>query len=312
MFPLDVSCSPSYGRHQVAFNEGLPVDIACVEGALSEISRFVDQYSQSWDSQASSRTLFHYTSPDGLIGIVTGKVIWASDMLSLNDASEAAYPYRVIEDVLDANQPDVPDEYRNRFKTQLEDYTFRLYTPFVACFSEEGDLLSQWRAYGEGGEGFALAFNFSWFSSLERDGFRLQRVIYERARQEDLIVRLLQRVSSLLGAQAFSAEEQTRIWQGAAASLAPWIIMFKDPAFSEEREWRLVNHTLMRATRFRRSGHRIVPYLEIPIAYAEAISGVVRGPYFANTDPRGLYYMMVSKGFVLGANIRDSKIPLRK
>jgi hypothetical protein len=288
------------------------VSIGRQERALSEISAFVDQQSQFWDAAKPPRALFHYTSPEGLIGIVTTKMIWASDMLSLNDASEAAYPYRLIGEVLDANHPNVSEKQRQRFKTQLTDYTFQSYAPFVVCLSEESDLLSQWRAYGNGGEGFSLEFKFSWLSSLESGGFRLQKVIYDRAQQEDLILMLLQQVSSLLADQAFSEEEQTQIWQGAAASLAPWVIMFKDPTFSEEREWRLVNTNLMRATHFRRSGHRIVPYLKIAINDAEAIAGVIRGPYFAGTDERGVYYMMVSNGFVLGASIRDSRIPLRK
>jgi len=40
-------------------------------------------------------------------------------------------------------------------------YSFRLGAPaaYIACFSEKGDLLSQWRAYADDGEGVAIGFD---------------------------------------------------------------------------------------------------------------------------------------------------------
>lgn len=116
--------------------------------ALAEMSTFVDDFSQFWTPENSPSELFHYTSPEALIEIVSSRFLWASDMLSLNDASEAEYPYKLIAEVLDKYHSGVPQEHRHRFKTQLTEYTFRLYAPFVVCFCEDGDLLNQWRAYG--------------------------------------------------------------------------------------------------------------------------------------------------------------------
>jgi len=288
------------------------MNLTRLEQVLSELSSFVDQQSQFWDPGEVPSDLFHYTSPEGFIGIVRSKSIWASDMLSLNDASEANYAMRLTAELLDKYHPNVPDVDRQRFKTQLTDYMFPLYTPFVACFCRDGDLLSQWKGYGSGGEGFALGFSFRWLSSLENIGFRLQKVIYDRAQQEDLILMHLTQVSSMVAVASFPQEDQSRIWQGAAMALAPWVVMFKDPTFAEEREWRLVNVNMMPTLLYRRSGHRIVPYVEIPITDATAITRVIRGPYFAGTDARGAYLMLVSHGFVSGATVLDSVIPLRR
>lgn len=285
---------------------------ADIQRELLELNEFVDQNGKLWSSKNQPTRLFHYTAPDGLIGIATTKTLWASDMLSLNDASEAAYAFSLIADVLDNHHPAVSADHRQRFQTQLTEYMFRMYTPFIVCFCEQGDLLSQWRAYGNGGEGFSIEFDFTWLTSLEPIGFRLQRVIYDRAQQEDLILMLLSKVSALIDRHSLSSEEEAEVWQGAAMSLAPWVVMFKDPSFQEECEWRLVNVPLMRASDYRRSGHRIVPYLKLKIADTSAITKVIQGPYFSGTEPRGIRYMMVSNGFVLGASICDSEIPLRK
>jgi hypothetical protein len=45
----------------------------------------------------------------------------------------------------------------------------------------------------------------------------------------------LDKARALLAETQLSEEELTTFWKGAAASLAPWIVMFKDPGFKEER-----------------------------------------------------------------------------
>lgn len=287
--------------------------ISLLEGHLSAMAEFVDKQSRFWNPDDPRAELFHYTSPDGFIGIVSQKTLWASDMLSLNDASEVRYPQRLIGEVLDEYASQIPARYKEQFEIQLTDYMFRLYTPFIACFCENGDLLSQWRAYGSEGEGFAVGLSVPWLLGLEKGRFRLQRVIYDRAQQTDLVLMFLETARSLLAESRLSEEELTAFWKGAAASLAPWVVMFKDPGFREEQEWRIVNVDPPKlGMQFRRAGHRIVPYIRIPLASPSAITRVIRGPYFANTDKRGAYLMLVTSGFIAGANIDDSKMPLRR
>lgn len=282
--------------------------------ACQEVSRFIHETGQSWSPRELPSKLFHYTTVEGFIGIITSRSLWASDMLSLNDASEASYPFRIITEALEAGRPGVPQEHRRRFETQLTEYLFRMCTPFVACFCEDGDLLSQWKGYGNGGEGFALGVSPSWLLSLDSSiGFRLQRVIYDVDQQVGLVRMLLDHVSSLLARRSFSDQEQREVWQQAAASLGPWVVMFKDPVFREEREWRLVKvMPIPRPCSFRRSGRRIVPYVEIPVRDCKAITRVVRGPYFSDTETRGAYIMMVTHEFIQGATFEDSRVPLRR
>lgn len=281
---------------------------------FSKVSGFVNEMSQFWNPKEPPFVeLFHYTTVDGFIGIITSRSLWASDMLSLNDASEASYPFKIITEALDTHGSGVPEEHRRQFKKQLIEYLFRMYTPFVSCFCEDGDLLSQWKGYGNGGEGFALGARFSWLLSLAASGFRLQKVIYDADQQTDLILMHLTKVSSLLAQRGFSDPDQRKIWQHAAASLAPWVVMFKDPVFKEEREWRLVNVApIPPPYSFRRSSHRIVPYVTIPVSDCQAFTRVIRGPYFSGTETRAAYIMMVSHGFVPGAAFHDSKLPLRR
>lgn len=47
----------------------------------------------------SESLLYHFTTTDGLIGIISKSEIWATEILYLNDHSEAAYRYRLQEDL---------------------------------------------------------------------------------------------------------------------------------------------------------------------------------------------------------------------
>jgi len=67
-------------------------------------------------------------------------------------------------------------------------------------------MLSQWRSYGSEGERFSLRFNVPWLVDLEKDRFRLQRVIYERAQQIDLILMFLTMANSLLAKHNLTEE----------------------------------------------------------------------------------------------------------
>jgi hypothetical protein len=43
------------------------------------------------------KRLFHYTSQAGLLGIITSNVLWATNVLYLNDSSELAYGLSIAE-----------------------------------------------------------------------------------------------------------------------------------------------------------------------------------------------------------------------
>src|ERR1035441_8491044 len=108
-------------------------------------------------------TLFHYTTAAGLLGILKGSNIWATDLRFLNDAQEAVYARdMVIEAVTTMENPVHRPEhwahehgepaleefgrYQGFVLNEMRNSEFGVY---VTCFCESGDLLSQWRGYGK-------------------------------------------------------------------------------------------------------------------------------------------------------------------
>lgn len=59
----------------------------------------------------------------------------------------------------------------------------------IACFSLEADQLSQWRAYGQDGEGIAVGFDYNYLKRLLKgqDKILIDKVVYRKNDQEKLI-----------------------------------------------------------------------------------------------------------------------------
>src|SRR6266540_4888350 len=105
----------------------------------------------------------------GLLGILRGSAIWATDLRFLNDAQEAIYAHELfVEAVRSVDNPtlqpghflhDVARSFGEEFAGYKELVSKDLLSPnfpvYVTCFCESGDLLSQWRAYGSD-HGYAI------------------------------------------------------------------------------------------------------------------------------------------------------------
>ncbi|HEY8660108.1 MAG TPA: DUF2971 domain-containing protein [Hanamia sp.] len=58
--------------------------------------------------------------------------------------------------------------------------------PLIGCFSKNGDLLSQWRAYAEDDKGFSIGFDSNYiYHGL---GVNINSVVYEEETQYRLIL----------------------------------------------------------------------------------------------------------------------------
>ena len=136
------------------------------------------------------RFLYYYGSLAMLQNSLRSKQIWLSDIRKSNDSEEISYGLRQIKHRLDAITKSLgrrrllPYDYD---ESLLSDEDIRKYSPqlcralqtiynemsekrdsryahfdgrrcFALCFSGDGDLLSQWRGYGDDGRGVAIGF----------------------------------------------------------------------------------------------------------------------------------------------------------
>jgi hypothetical protein len=159
----------------------------------------------------------------------------------------------------------------------------RMATYYVACFCEDDNLLSQWRAYGRSG-GFALGFRTAEYGRLRPDPMiiLLRRVVYEKSAQIKLLGDLAVSSMGVLrdddvvrgDANSPSTESVVEAGNAVAQTFLSFITCFKAPDFAEEREWRLVCQPFLaddneklagvgKIVRFRGSSRGLIPYIHL-------------------------------------------------
>lgn len=138
--------------------------------------------SPPYSEDSRDDALLHYTSADGLIGILQNKEIWSTAYYCTNDESELAAGKGILTPVfmrathkmVQDNDPLVRNfsargveilEYARGFEQRIIGHIFHHLCAYITCFCKptgEEDfkhgLLSQWRAYGVDG-GYALQFS---------------------------------------------------------------------------------------------------------------------------------------------------------
>src|SRR5688572_23218238 len=114
--------------------------------------------------------LFHYTTLGGGYGILSSDAIWMTKIRYLNDTSELEIGIStfklLLEELLRA--PGATDERALIEAVHGGLGSVAASNICVASFCEHGDLLSQWRWYGEGGRGLSLGVSSRVLRSLAR------------------------------------------------------------------------------------------------------------------------------------------------
>lgn len=135
-----------------------------------------------YDENSRKNALFHYTTADGLLGILQNKEIWSTAYYCANDVSELRAGKDVLTSIfrlkthqmIQEADPRVNTfrmrgvdirEYADRFEDWILGAALNFFCVYISCFckhSKEKDfqngLLSQWRGYGPDG-GYALQFS---------------------------------------------------------------------------------------------------------------------------------------------------------
>jgi hypothetical protein len=239
-------------------------DVRIATDAVNRILRFNLEQRFQRDGLPESGVLFHYTTAEGLKGIVEKNEFWASSAYFLNDSAEVTYGCGVLRQVLDewigcrsgGGRNSISLDLAQDLKGEFEDHLLnRVVAPvYLACFCEDGNLLSQWRAYGPTG-GYALGFDVL----PHTGGFtpepntytaKLLRVEYDRDEQIKRCKSILNTVLPILDEPevghvipqlaSHGAVNYQRIRGIIEDMLMEEAVAFKDEAFSVEKEWRLV------------------------------------------------------------------------
>jgi hypothetical protein len=213
--------------------------------------------------------LYHYTNTYGFLGILADpSSIWASSAYHLNDAKDFRYAVTLIQDRLRERlikERGPWNEFYGEVQRVMSSIT-QEFQAYVASFSEDGDLLSQWLTYSGSGNGYAVGFLASHLGAAKQNGFMLVPCIYNEKEK----IELADAVINVLCEQLQSEQEGTGPNYFPFRKVLVAVAAIKHAGFEREAEWRLVK-TLgvgsgsSRGVLFRSGRNGVVPYLEAPL-----------------------------------------------
>lgn len=131
-------------------------------------------------SRQPTKTLYHYTTQTGLLGIVRSREIWATHTRYLNDAREYRHAVDVVTAVVAKRLSGAVGDGRRVLADMAEGVRGADSMNVCVCsFSEDRDSLSQWRAYCGPTSGFAIGFNPLHLTNMARhEEFYLAPCLY--------------------------------------------------------------------------------------------------------------------------------------
>lgn len=180
--------------------------------------------------------IYHYCNAETFHAICTNNTLRFSDLFSMNDFLEIHWGYSIWEKAANEINKEVGEDYLNEIDAIISGTGLRTNT-LASCFSLKPDVLSQWRAYSNDGYGYCIGFNANDIIKLPA---RALRILYDEKKQIKETVAILRAIYEVENKNDNNDKYGEKFFQ-ACATLAVDLAAFKNPAFSEEMEIRLLH-----------------------------------------------------------------------
>lgn len=305
--------------------DDMPPELWAAQVAVEELrQRFRARRNYRRKRVPIPEVLYHYTDLRGLHGMLSSFKMWLSDAAYMNDPLEGTWVHQrasiLAAEILGSSdlskqtliqiesQLSAPDLWDESLRSS-EDWGHlhnaameEAFMPaFIASFTENGDLLSQWRGYGAGGAGVSIGFDLNKLDLSKIDGISHRnaasplviKVEYDVGKQDSEVRWIFESAKQVyddhvdvLSGNPDTAKRLPQLFYDVIRDVLYWLRWeFKSPYYAEEREWRLVCNPTGFHHMTRMSNGNIVPYVEMPLPQTSrlpinelAIPRIVLGP----------------------------------
>lgn len=263
-------------------------------------------------SKSPPKTIYHYTDINGLLGMLETSKIWATHVSRLNDTSEYRHGKNIVEDCI---RMDTPSSSKPLINKILSEY--REAETYIASYSTEFDLLSQWRSYSGAKVGYCLGLSTDGIATIDDSTPLLEPVIYDESVARQVISRILISVDEYLQGNQFGEVEVGYLLGIVGSTLANLACTIKHSTFSEENEYRQFYQSdttsLKLEIKFRNGNFGLTPYVEFPFKESGRLplSSITIGPCFDKELEMNVVKMLLEKYSYKNIDVLVSEIPLR-
>lgn len=274
--------------------------------------------------------IYHYCSTESFLAITQNKCLRLSDINTMNDFSESHWGYDRFVEAVNTDLEKYDREYFDDLDEVISGMQLHL-LPALSCFSFDGDVLSQWRAYADDGAGIALGLDSDLIGNL---AVQCSKVVYDQPEQVEQFRHIMAILYPMWQAGKTTPEAKKEFLDFATVEASKTWIM-KNPAFIEEQEVRIVRALLPEEkngqwslkdaggegedkvssepldVKFRARGSGVVSYVDVPISGLgnELVKEIVIGPRSVNSGSE--ISMALSACGFRGFTIRTSKATYR-
>jgi hypothetical protein len=246
-------------------------EIINIKKSIEVYREIKGQFHES-EFKVKDRVVYHYTSPDGLSGIINKEniILWFSQINCLNDKAEGKHVYELYTQVLlKAYQDNLISVEFFHFASKItsceENTTFVFktkpitkdgpfgkqtlewdvallpYSIYLCCFSKNSDSLPMWNYYNKssGCRGYNVGIRVqNLLADFPKDGcndFSIRKVIYSTREKTTLLKMLI-----LAAYHNYGKIENETLLGIIESFLDEWRLLFKSEFFEHEKEIRAI------------------------------------------------------------------------
>lgn len=200
---------------------------------------------------------YHYTNLEGFLAITEHKSFRLTNAFYLNDKSEIKW---AIEKAL-MHFGKEEEDANPRLIEYLKYLNHHIFDIFLISFTYNKNLLSQWRAYTNKGNGVSIGIEKDKLKIIAKDNnLRLVDVIYEN----DKHIEIIENLEKIFEASVIDDEIPYETLNNA---FLQEMIKIKSKEFQEEEEVRLISENFQYYTdpkiKYRTKSNLLIPYIEI-------------------------------------------------
>jgi Protein of unknown function (DUF2971) len=198
--------------------------------------------------------LWHYTGGEALIKIIESGKLFSTQIACVNDMTEYRYSVELLHEAFKRLRPRFVNQPEAKFLLDYIDENISTDTStsewFITCFSSNRDDLSQWRAYGDGENSYAIGFDVpAMIFSIVSNECLLAPVHYDQSTHiritdsvADATIRFFLQGWQAKQSSTLSIDQWTQsflnAWVDDITYLAP---VMKHSGFEPECEWRIIH-----------------------------------------------------------------------
>lgn len=197
------------------------------------------------------KIVYHYCSLETFISIIKNSTIRLSHVTKSNDVEELKYiiPFLKIALKKSIKYYNELEEFEYSLDPEMADRVVDAYfnddsrEVYVCCFSETTELVDQWARYADQSKGVAIGFSTDNLVKLQtlNTNYAFGKIIYDAkyviTELCDIIDEEYQNKKTI---NALNITTYENVINNIVKTILEYSSLYKNPAFKQEREWRLI------------------------------------------------------------------------